>query len=122
VADHALRAREHRVVVGEHRARPAVDAGGPGDQPVGRRARDQVLELPPPALRRERQPAVLHEAAGVDEVGDVLARRAPAGGVPAGDRLGPRGVLGGRAARAELLEVVVRHGRKPRTLDCPDGP
>ena len=43
----------------------AVDAADAGDHAVGRRVADQVVELAPAALRREREPAVLDEAAGV---------------------------------------------------------
>ena len=84
VADRALGAGEHRVVVGEHGAggalaeQLAVDPGGAADQAVGGRARDQLVDLAPRPLGGDREAAVLDEAARVDEVGEVLARGAPA--------------------------------------------
>ena len=101
------------VVVGEDRAggalaeQLAVDPGGAADQPVGGGALDQLLELAAAALGGDREAAVLDEAAGVDEVGDVLARRAAAGRVAPLDGLGARRVLGQRPARA-----AARPGRR----------
>jgi hypothetical protein len=66
VPERALRAREHRVVVGEHRTRRAVDLCGAGDQAVGGRARDQVVELAALALGGDREAPVLDERAVVD--------------------------------------------------------
>ena len=109
--ERALGAGQHRVVVGEHGAggslaeELAVDARGAADEAVGGGARDQVLELAAPALGGDREAPVLDEGAGVDEVGDVLARGAAAGGVAPLDRLGPRRVLGQRPARKHLVEV-----------------
>ena len=103
---------QHRVVVGEDRAggalaeQLAVDPRGAADEAVGRGARDQVLELAAAALGGDREAPVLDEAAGVDQVGEVLARRPAAGGVAALDRLGPRRVLGQRPARQQLGQVV----------------
>src|SRR5204863_7647394 len=57
---------------------PAFDLAPATPQPVGRRARDQLLAGAPPLLGGEEQGAVLHERSLVDEVGQVLARRAPA--------------------------------------------
>ena len=89
VAEGALGPGQDRVVVGEDRAggalgreEVAVDAGGAADQAVGGGAGDQVVELAAAALGGDRVAAVLDEGAGVDQVGEVLARRAPAGGVP----------------------------------------
>ncbi len=82
----ALGAGQHAVVVGHHRDRPAVDRRGAHDQAVRRGARDEVVERAAAALRGDRQRAVLYEAAGIDEVGDVLAGCPPSGGVaPLGD-------------------------------------
>ena len=83
----------------------AVDAADAGDHAVGRRVADQVVELAPAALRRERERAVLDEAAGVAEIGDVLARGAQAEGVALGDGVGPAGVGEQRLARAQLEQV-----------------
>ncbi len=51
------------------------------------------------------EPAVLDERAGVDQVGDVLARGAPATGVPLLHRVGTRRVLGQRATVHQMLVV-----------------
>src|SRR5262249_8351681 len=83
---------------------------------------DQLAQLAPRALGGDREAAVLDEAPRVDEVLDVLARRARAGRVPALDRLGTRLVARRRAALQNLVEVVthglarytVRHGATPR--------
>ena len=69
----ALGASEHRVVVGDRHDRLAVDRAQPADHPVGRRPCDEVVEGPPAALRGDDHRAVLHERAGVDQVGHVLA-------------------------------------------------
>jgi len=70
VAHHALRSREHRVVVGEHRAtrrgitdERRVHPRGARDEAVCRRAPDQIVDGAPSALRRDGERAVLHEAA-----------------------------------------------------------
>ena len=84
-----LGAGQHRVVVGHHRDRPAVDRRGAQDQAVGRGAGDEVVERAAAALRRDGQRAVLGEAARVGQVGDVLPGRPPPGGVPPLRHLGP---------------------------------
>ena len=71
----ALRAREHRVVVGHHDRRPPVDRRQTADQTVRRRLRDQLVDGPPPTLRGDHRRSVLDQAAGIDQVGDVLPRR-----------------------------------------------
>ncbi len=106
VPQRALRAGEHRVVVGEHRARGAVDRGGSGHEPVGGRALDQLLQVAALALGRDRQAPVLDERARIHEVRHVLARRAPAAVVALADRVRPRGVLGLSTSTLELGEVV----------------
>jgi hypothetical protein len=89
VVAHALRAGQHRVVVGQHGAArllgaelPRVDAADAGHHAVGRRVGDQILERAAARLRRDGERAVLDEVAGIGravaEVGDVLARGAPA--------------------------------------------
>lgn len=92
VVAHALGARQHGVVVGGHdglrRGPPepvGADGGQAGDQTVGRGVGDQVLLGAPAALRGDGQGAVFDEAAGVDEVVDVLPGSAPALPVPFGD-------------------------------------
>ena len=88
VVAHALRAGEDRVVVGHRHARLAVDLADAADEAVGGRARDQLLARAPALLRGEQQRPVLDEAALVDEVGEVLARGAPAALVAARDGVG----------------------------------
>ena len=113
MAERALGAGEHRVVVGEHRAggrlpaeQLAVDARRAGDQAVGGGARDQVVELAPAPLGGDREAAVLDEGAGIDEVGDVLAGGPAAGGVAALHGLGTRPVLGQRPALEDLGQIL----------------
>ena len=110
VPAHALRAREHRVVVGHDDDGRAVDLGEPADDAVGGRAREQLLLRPPPFLRGEDQRLVLDEAALVDEVGDVLARGPPALLAPPRDRVGARGVEPGRVARDDVVERAAARG------------
>ncbi len=93
---HALRAGEDRVVVGHgDAARPfpaeevAVDRADAADQAVGGRVGDEVGEVAPAALGGDHQRAVLDERAVVDEVGDVLPRRAPVAVAAPGDGIGP---------------------------------
>ena len=111
VPDRPLGAGEDRVVVGEHGAgaslaeEVAVDAAGAGDEAVGRGALEQLGKLAAGPLGGDRQPAVLDEAARVDEVVDVLARGAPAGGMAALDGLGARLVAGQRPPLQRLGQV-----------------
>jgi hypothetical protein len=113
VADRALGSGEHRVVVGEDRTgrrlireELAIHPRGPADQAVGRGALDQVLQLAAAPLRRYRVPPVLDEAAGIDQVADVLPRRAAAGLVPPSDGILTRLVLGQPAPAQQLGEVL----------------
>ena len=94
VIAHPLGAGEDGVVVGHDDRRRAVDRGGAGDEPIGRRALDQLLLWAPALLGGEDQRSVLDEAAGVDQVVEVLARGAPALLVALGDGLGAGGVEG----------------------------
>ncbi len=89
----ALRAREHGVVVGHDDAAPAlgpellgVDGRDAHDEAVGRRVLDEIVELAPAPLRRDRKAAILHERAVVDELRDILARGALIGVAAALDR------------------------------------
>ncbi len=113
VAEGALGAGEHRVVVGQHGAgaalvaeEVAVDARGARHQPVGRGARDQVVEVAAVALGGDGEPSVLDERVRVDEVVDVLPGGAAVRRVPALDRVGPGRVLGQRPAPQQLGVVV----------------
>ena len=112
VVAHALRTREHGCVVGHQGAarhlgaeQRAVDGADAGDEAVGRRVRDQVIDGAAAGLGRVRERAVLGEAVRIDEVCDVLARAAQSEGVPLGHRLGPRRVMRQRVAVERLLEV-----------------
>jgi hypothetical protein len=58
------------------------------------------------ALGREGEAAVLDEAVGVDQVGEVLARGSGPQGMAFGDRLGPRLVTGEPATLERLGEVI----------------
>ncbi len=68
VVAHALRSRQHRVVVGHGHARMAVDVADPGDEPICRRAGHQLLARAPSLLGGEQQRAVLDEGTVVDEL------------------------------------------------------
>ena len=92
----ALGARQHHVVVGHDHGlgllgaeQVAVDAGHACHHAVALGVGDQVLHRAAAALRRHHQRAVLHERAGIDEVGHVLARRAVAPTVTLGHGVGP---------------------------------
>ena len=121
VAHRSLGAGEDRVVVGEDRAGGAVaellrvDGADPRDQAVGGRALEQLAELAARPLGCDREPAVLDEAARVDQVGEVLARRSRAGGVAPLNRLGAGGVLGQRRGARALAQV--RAPSDPRSVD-----
>lgn len=76
----ALRSGEHGVVVRHSNAacvdireQRSIDAPDAHDQSIGRRARDEVVERAPCALCRDGECTILVEAAGVAQIGDVLA-------------------------------------------------
>ena len=112
VVAHALRSGEHRRVVGHDDGTRAlgaegraVDAADAGDHPVGRRVAQEVVELAPAPLRRERETTVLDEAARIAEIGDVLARGAQAERMAACDGVGPARIDEQRFARAQFEQV-----------------
>jgi hypothetical protein len=124
VTEDALGACQDGVVVGEHGTRAAfapeavaVDARCAGDEPVGGRARDEVVDVSAVPLGCYREPAVLDERPGVDEVVEVLPRRPAARRVSALDRLGP-GLIFGESSAVQELPVVVaeRVVRLPRVV------
>ena len=90
VAEEPLRAGEHGVVVRHRHDRATVDRAHAADDAVGRGALDELLERAATALRGHDQRPVLDERSLVDEIGDVLPRRAasrvvtPRDGVRAG--------------------------------------
>ena len=59
------------------------------DEAVGRGVGDEVVDRPAAALGGDDHRAVLHEAAGIEEVVDVLPGGAVPGLAPPGDRVGP---------------------------------
>src|SRR5438477_650407 len=92
----ALGAGKHGVVVmGDRHPRlvgpeqRAVDPADAGDQPVGRSLLDQVLDRAARALAGDREGAPFDERAGIDQVVEVLPRRALVGLAPPRHRLGP---------------------------------
>ena len=108
----ALGAGQHGVVVGDHHAAGVVrtelvrvDRGDAGDQPVGGRVMDQIVELPPAALGGDRQRSVFDERAVIDQLRDVFPRGALIGLAPALDRGRPVLVKRDGMARDELREI-----------------
>ena len=121
VVEVALRAGQHRVVVGHHRDPRAlcaeqcgVDAAGGGDQPVGRGVALQVVDAAAAALRRHREGAIFEQAAFVQQIGQVLARAARAQRMAPRQRLGARCVIEQRAAVEQPLQIGARHVRVGR--------
>ena len=121
----ALGAGQHAVVVGHHRDRTAVDRRGAQDQPVGRGARDEVIQRAAAALRRDGQRAVLGEAARVGQVGDVLPGRPASGGVAPLGHLGPSLVQPGPVPLPDLGQIgpdVIQRDLAGRLLLTGAGP
>ena len=111
VVAHALRAREHGVVVGHRNARAAVDLADARDEPVGGRALDQLLARPSRLLRGEQQRSVLDVGALVEQLGEVLACRTPTALAPACDGFRPGRVESDGVPRAHVLEVAAKSAR-----------
>ena len=86
----------------------AVDVADAADEAVGRRARDQLLARAAALLGGEDQRLVLDERAVVDEVGEILARRAPPLFAAARD--------GVRARRVEPQRVALANGGEVGTF------
>ncbi len=114
----ALRAGENGIVVRQHgAARPffveevTVDPADTHDQSVGRGVGDEVVLGSARPLRGDDEPAVLVEAAGVAEVLDVLARRAPPAGVPAFRGGGTPRIEGGGHPGPQLGQLGAIRGR-----------
>ena len=91
----ALGAGQHGVVVGDHHAAGGfgaelvrVHGGDAGDQAVGRRVLDEIVDLAPPPLRGDRQRAVFDKGAFIDELRDILPRGPLVGLAPPLDRGG----------------------------------
>ena len=113
-----LGSRQHRVVVREHRAvralladECAVHPSGTGDEPVGRCATDEIVDAAPAALRRDRQAAVLDEAAGVAQVVQIFAR----GSRPAAWRAATTSARLSSRVRLRRRSVSARSGRAFRS-------
>lgn len=112
---HALSPGEHGVVVRHDdrsrggQAEPIrADSGHAGDQPVGRGVGDQVLLGASAALRGNRQGTVFDEAAGIDQIGDVLSCGAPTLLVPFGHRGFPALIQGEPMTLPDQVEVDSR--------------
>ena len=119
----ALGAGQHGIVIGQHDApgalvvkQRAVDAADAGDQAVGRRVCDQVVERTALPLGGNDQRAVLDKRVRVAQVGDILAAGALAGLAPAGDRLGTGGVKPDRVSFNDLGQVGADVGKIDRCL------
>ena len=104
----ALRAGKNRVVVGDdqaagalHPEKIAVHRGEPRHDAVARRIADEILLRATRRLRRDGERSEFDETVGIDERGDVLARRAMIGLAPPGDRL--------RAIRVESKSLTRQH-------------
>ena len=114
----ALGTGEHHVVVGQRHARTAVDLAHAAHEPVGGGARDQLLAWASALLGGEQQRPILHERVRVEQVGDVLARRAVAALVALRDSVGPRRVQADLVALAHRAQVralaVARRCRRGR--------
>jgi hypothetical protein len=82
-----------------------VDLGDTRDEPVGRRALDQLLARAPLLLRGKQQRPVLDVAVLVDELCEVLAGRSPAALAPFRDRLRARRVEPDCVPLADRLEI-----------------
>ena len=106
VAAHALGAGQDGVVVGHHDGWLTVDVADARDQAVGGGAGDELVLGPAALLGGVDQRPVLDERAGVDEVSEVLARRALPALVAPGDRVGPRAVEPDGVALADRGEIV----------------
>jgi hypothetical protein len=74
----------------------------------GRRrgVRDQVDQIATKPLRGDREPSVLDERAGIDQIVNVFPRGASAVSVPAFDRVGARRVLGEHATPQQFGVIV----------------
>ena len=112
VVDDALRAGEHGVVVGQHHAARGllaelrgIDGAQARHQTIGRALVDQLGLGEAAALRGQCQAAVLQEAAFVQDITDVLARRAVALGVAPGHGLGAASIGQQRMALDHLGQV-----------------
>ena len=109
----ALRARQHGIVIGEAKALGGflamirgIHRADPADQAVGGGVAHQIVEGPAPSLRRDRQRAIFDEAARIEQVVDILARRALVGAPPPLHGCRPVLVEAQRMACAHLGKIV----------------
>ena len=125
----ALRAGEHRVVVGHRHAlggpaRPAeqftVHIADTTESPSAGVDADQILDIATAPLRRDHERSVLDEGAVVDQIIEVLASGAMVASMPTRDRLGAMLVEADRMPIEYLSQVVAfesdradRHGIRP---------
>ncbi len=82
-----------------------VDGADAPDHAVSGGALDELVEASPPPLSCDHQRSVLDERTLVDQVGDVLARRAPTDRAAAFDRLRASRVETDRMARLNLRQI-----------------
>ena len=128
VVAHALGAGQHTGVVGHHHGARCVraklrlvDAADAGHHAVGRGVALQVVLAAPAALGGHRQRAVLDKAAGVAQVGNVLACAAQAQRVAFGHGLGSAGVQRQRLALLQAQQVGPQTGWVGFGKGCWDG-
>ena len=98
------RAPEHGEILGEEVDRPPVDPRGPRDHAVPQDARPGPVGV---GARLDDEPVELLEGPLVDQARDPLPSGPLAGGMLAGDPLGPAAELGLRAEPGQLGEAVV---------------
>jgi hypothetical protein len=89
----------------------AVDRAEPADHPVRRGVGDEVVDVAAAALSGDHERSVLDERVRVDEVGDVLPRRAPADRPALGDGARTGVVEPDAMALVDLGEVRASGGR-----------
>src|SRR5690606_21588394 len=83
----------------------AIDRADARHHAIGGRRADEIVDRPPPPLRRDGERAIFDEAPLVAEIGDVLARRALIGLAPPRHRVGPRLVLTEEKPLAHGLKI-----------------
>ena len=105
VAEDPLGAGKDRVVVRHRHDRAMVHRAHAADEAVGGRALDELLERAARALRGHDQRPVLEERSLVDQIGDVLPRRAPARVVTPSDGVRPAAIVSALVPVDHLGEI-----------------
>jgi len=122
---------QHCVVVRRNGNRDTVDGGDATHQAVSGGVGNEILETASLALCCDGKRAKLAKRTGIDEVGDVLARRALAALMAAGNSLGAGGVggqmsallVGGKVAALggicrRVVRVIHDHGSGCDAQEC----